>query len=331
MWSEQQKLVASDGAASDCFGCSVSVSGDTAVVGADADDTAGGADAGSAYVFVRSGTVWSEQQKLLASDGAADDCFGQSVSVSGDTVVVGASGDDTAGGVDAGSAYVFVRSGTVWSEQQKLLASDGAAGDGFGYSVSVSGDTVVVGALWDDTAGGGGRGLGVRVREVGDGVERSSRSSWPRTERRATPSAYSVSVSGDTVVVGAYWRRHGGRGGCGLGVRVREVGDGVERAAEAPGLGRSGERLFGSSVSVSGDTVVVGASDDTAGGADAGSAYVFVRSGTVWSRAAEAHGLGRSGERPLRLFRVGLRGHGGGRGVGTTRRAARMRARRTCS
>ena len=103
---------------------------------------------------MRSGTIWSEQQKLMASDGAADDLFGYSVSVSGDTVVVGACWDDTAGGADAGSAYVFVRSGTIWTEQQKLTASDGAAGDRFGESVSISGDTALVGAAFDDTVGG---------------------------------------------------------------------------------------------------------------------------------------------------------------------------------
>ena len=132
------------------FGTSVSVSGDTAVVGAYLDDTPGGINAGSAYVFVRSGTTWTEQQKLLASDGAPGDLFGSSVSVSGDTVVVGAYRDDTPGGVDVGSAYVFVRSGATWSEEQKLTASDGAPSDNFGDSVSVSGGTVVVGASRDD-------------------------------------------------------------------------------------------------------------------------------------------------------------------------------------
>jgi uncharacterized repeat protein (TIGR01451 family) len=122
------------------------------VVGAYQDDT-GGADAGSAYVFVRSGTVWSQQQKLLAADGAATDFFGYSVSVFGDTAVVGAYQDDTAGGSNAGSAYVFVRSGAVWTAQPKLIAPDGAASDNFGISVSVSGDTAVVGAYQDDTAG----------------------------------------------------------------------------------------------------------------------------------------------------------------------------------
>ncbi len=85
------------------------VSGDTAVIGARYDDHAGGTNAGAAYVFVRSGGVWSQQAKLTASDAAASDHFGYSVAISGDTAVIGARGDDHAGGTSAGSAYVFVR------------------------------------------------------------------------------------------------------------------------------------------------------------------------------------------------------------------------------
>ena len=146
VWSQQQKLEASDAAADDRFGFSVAISGETVVVGAPGDDGAAGIDQGSAYVFVRSGGVWSQQQKLLASDAAADDDFGSSVAISGETVVVGAPWDDDATGFYQGSAYVFVRSGGVWSQQQKLLASDAAGGDAFGFSVAISGETVVVGA-----------------------------------------------------------------------------------------------------------------------------------------------------------------------------------------
>ena len=120
------------------------------MVGAYRDNIGANSLQGSAYVFVRSGTTWSEQQKLTASDGAADDQFGWSVAISGETVVVGARVDDIGANSNQGSAYVFVRSGTTWSEQQKLTASDGAVDDLFGYSVAISGETVVVGALFDD-------------------------------------------------------------------------------------------------------------------------------------------------------------------------------------
>jgi hypothetical protein len=145
VWSEQHKLTASDGAANDYFGYSVSISGDTAVMGAFADDD-NGPDSGSAYVYVRSNGLWTEQQKLAAGDGAQDDQFGFSVSISGDTAVVGAKWDNSF----TGSAYVYVRSNGVWTQQQKLTASDAAEYDQFGFSVSISGNTVVVGAYGDE-------------------------------------------------------------------------------------------------------------------------------------------------------------------------------------
>jgi hypothetical protein len=146
---EAATLAASDAAPSDLFGVSVSLSGDTVVVGAFVDDDAGAADTGSAYVFVREGTAWTEQAKLAASDAAAGDEFGTSVSLSGETALVGAFVDDHAGGADAGSAYVFVRTGTTWTEQAKLVAPDAASEDHFGYAVSLSGETAIVGARFD--------------------------------------------------------------------------------------------------------------------------------------------------------------------------------------
>jgi len=153
-WSEQAKLTASDGAALDEFGRQVAVDGDTVVVGARFDDHTGGANAGAAYVFTRSGTVWTQQAKLTASDAAEGDEFGLALTLSGDRLIVGAYSDDHAGGADAGSAYVFTRVGTAWTEQFKLMAPDAAAGDAFGGSVALSGDTAVVSSIFDDNAGG---------------------------------------------------------------------------------------------------------------------------------------------------------------------------------
>ena len=132
---EVSKLVASDGADNDNFGYSVALSGDYALVGAPNDDDSG-SSSGSAYVFLRSGTSWSQQAKLAASDGAASDFFGWSVALSGEYALVGAYGD----GSESGSAYVFVRSDTTWSQQAKLVLGDGEAGDSFGQSVALSGD-----------------------------------------------------------------------------------------------------------------------------------------------------------------------------------------------
>ena len=98
------------------FGFSVAISGETVLVGAENDDSPAGADDGSAYVFVRSGTIWTQQAKLIAGDGRVFDKFGYSVALSADTALVGSPFDDVASGNNAGSAYVFVRSGTVWTQ-----------------------------------------------------------------------------------------------------------------------------------------------------------------------------------------------------------------------
>ncbi len=149
--TEVAKLTALGAMAGDQFGRSVAVSGDTAVIGADLDDDKG-TNSGSAYVFIRSAGTWTEVAKLTASDAAVGDQFGRSVAVAGDTAVIGANGDDDAGS-NSGSAYVFIRSGTTWTEQAKLTASDAAAGERFGGSVALAGDTAVIGARLDDDAG----------------------------------------------------------------------------------------------------------------------------------------------------------------------------------
>jgi hypothetical protein len=154
-WTQQQ-LIASDGAAGDDFGHSVSLSadGNTALVGARLDNVITNTNQGSAYVFVRTGTTWTQQQQLIASDGVENDFFGTSVSLSanGSIALVGASWDDVGANDNQGSVYVFTRTGSLWTQQQKLVASDGVAGDTFGNSVSLSADgsTALVGVAYDD-------------------------------------------------------------------------------------------------------------------------------------------------------------------------------------
>ncbi len=121
--------------------------GDTVVIGALNDDDQG-IRSGSAYVFVRSGGSWSQQAKLLPSDGAANDYFGEVVALDGNTAVIGATEYATS---SPGSAYVFTRTGDTWSQQVKLTAADGAAFDYFGGSVAVRGGTVVIGADGETT------------------------------------------------------------------------------------------------------------------------------------------------------------------------------------
>ena len=144
--STEFKLATSDGAAWDRFGYCVAIDGNTAVVGVPYDDDSGD-DSGSAYVYVRSGSSWSQLTKLTAYDGAAGDQFGYSVDISGDTIVVGAPYDDD-NGSDSGSVHIFVSSGGSWMQQAKVKPGDGAAGDYFGYSVAID-YRLVVGAYGD--------------------------------------------------------------------------------------------------------------------------------------------------------------------------------------
>jgi len=273
VWSEQQKLTASDGAERDNFGFSVSISGNTAVIGAPYDDDRG-ANSGSAYVYVSSNGVWNEQQKLTASDGAPDDRFGHSVSISGDTAVIGANRDDDNGSF-SGSAYVYVRSNGVWSEQQKLTASDGAPDDrfGFGFTVSISGDTAVIGAHRDDDNGDASGSAYVYVRSNGVWSEQQK-----LTASDGAPNdffGYSVSISGDTAVIGANQDDDNGSFSGSAYVYVRSNGVWSEQQKLTASDGASTD-YFGFSVSISGDTAVIGAYQDDDNGDASGSAYVYV-------------------------------------------------------
>jgi len=161
-WMQQAKLLASDGVADEVFGISVSLNRDTALIGSLGNDNG----TGSVYVFTHNGTTWTPQAKLLASDGAVEDNFGESVSLNGDVALIGAVQDDD-NGANSGSAYVFTRNGTNWTQQQKLLALDGAANDWFGGSVSLDGDTALIGAIGDDDNGANSGSAYIFTKESG--------------------------------------------------------------------------------------------------------------------------------------------------------------------
>jgi len=269
-WTWQAKLVAIDGWAGDLFGVAVSVSGDTALVGAH-EDGDNGYISGSAYVFVRSGSTWTQQAKFLADDGAAGDEFGHAVSVSGDTALVGAFGDGDNGSL-SGSAYVFVRNGGTWTQQAKLLASDGAVGDAFGYAVSVSGDTALVGAGWDDDNGTNSGSAYVLVRNGGTWAQQAKL--LASDGAAGDGFGIAVSVSGDTALVGADWDDDNGSDFGSAYVFVRDGGTWTWQAKLLASDGAAGDQ-FGRAVSVSGDTALVGAHLDDDNGYHSGSAYVF--------------------------------------------------------
>jgi len=142
-WSQQAKLTPSGGTSGERFGLSASLSGDRLAVGADQ----AGVGAGAVYVFVRSGATWTQEARLTAADAIAHDAFGSSVSLDGDTLLVGAPFKRVSalGSYSNGAAYVFTRDAGGWSQQAKLLPATSANGDLFGFAVDVAGDRAVIG------------------------------------------------------------------------------------------------------------------------------------------------------------------------------------------
>ena len=281
-WFQAAKLTASDGAANDYFGQSVSLSGGRALVGAPYDNT-GNAMTGSAYVFDLNNGVWSQTAKLVAADGADFDFFGQSVSLSGGRALIGASFDDTGNGM-TGSAYVFDLNNGVWSQTAKLVATDGAAFDYFGTSVSLSGDRVLVGAYGDDD--NGSLSGSVYFFELSGG-------SWSQTAKLVAGDGvagdqfgFSVSVSGDRAVVGARLADDNSIESGAVYVFDFSGGGWLQTAKLISADGAAGDG-FGFSVSLSGDRILGGAPDDDDHGSNSGSAYVFDLSGGAWQQTAK--------------------------------------------
>jgi hypothetical protein len=280
-WTEQTKILASDGYVGDGFGWDVALEGDTMVIGAPYDYDNGGLS-GSAYVFTRVGTVWTEQAKLLASDGVTFAKFGRSVALDGDTLVIGAPGDDD-NGEGSGSAYVFTRSGGVWTEQAKLSISDGGQFDYFGWDVALDGDMAIIGRFQDMN----GPGLGSAY------VFTRTGGAWTEETRLLASDGQpvnqfgkGVALDGDTAIVGAPRHDDNGEQSGSAYVFIRT---GVLWTEEAKLLASDGAAwdYFGVSVALDGDTALVGANRDGGYPYYSGSAYVFTRSGGVWTEEAK--------------------------------------------
>ena len=301
--TETAKLTASDGAANHEFGISVAVDGDTVVVGAHKDDDEG-SNSGSAYVFTKPSGGWGDWDdlpqtheededkdaltaKLTASDGAADDEFGISVAVDGDTVVVGAHKVDASNTVaNSGSAFLFTKPATGWAnatQTAKLTASDGAADDEFGISVAVDGDTVVVGALYDDASNTvTNSGSAYVFTKPDDGWNDDQYDGTETAKLTASDGAsgdqlgISIAVDGDTVVVGAHKDDDKGTysGSAYVFTKPARGWADARQTAKLTASDGAADDEFGISVAVDGDTVVVGAHYDDFNGGNFGSAYV---------------------------------------------------------
>ena len=292
-WGQVQRLNPTTPENNDFFGEAVDLDGDFAVVGASGVDlpTGGGfgqpdADWGAAYVFERSAGVWSQVQELTASDDDPYDYFGTSVAISGDTLVVGARAANKGGLASAGAAYVFVRGGGGgWSQQAKLNASNGQNLDSFGSSVDIDGDRIVVGAqLGDGNAADSGSAY----------VFERSGTVWTQTailnaSNGATNDRFggSVALSGDNIVVGARIASPGGLVAAGAAYAYRQSAGLWSEEAILVASDVDPADLFGSSVSISGESAAVGAPSAGVSLVRSGAVYVFDRAGGAWNQAAK--------------------------------------------
>lgn len=284
-WGEVTKIKASDGAAENRFGLAVAIDGDIIVVGASRKNSWTGA----AYVFERNiggPDNWGEVHKITASDGATDDSFGNAVGIDGDRVIIGSYGND-AMGESSGAAYVFERNfggAETWGEIKKIFPDDGDEWDRFGQVVAISGETITVGANWDEENGYGSGSAYVFNRNQG------STDNWGKTtkllpvdmgELPGDRFGISAAIDFDRAVVGAYNAQDiYGSGFGGAYIFERDHGGtdnwGQFRRVGAYSLGATGDR-FGWSVSICGDLVVVGAPYDDDNGTSSGSIYIFDR------------------------------------------------------
>ncbi|KAG5191328.1 hypothetical protein JKP88DRAFT_132171, partial [Tribonema minus] len=283
-WSFSVKLTASTPTSNECFGGYVAISGDTVVVGTSFTGIA------KIYVWYRStGATWTQQGPLTASDGSSGDSFGSSVAIDGDYIVAGARLWDRktpSAMTDCGCAYVFVRSGSTWSQQAQLIASDV---DVLGYSCAVDGQYMIAGA-YNKTVGVASAGAAyIYVRP-----DMTATGTWSFTTKltATTPTineqfGNTVAISGDTVVVGTMYSS----GIAKVYVWYRSTGTTwVQQGPLTASDGSSGDR-FGYSVAIDGNYIVAGAyvwSRKTPSAiTNCGTAYVFMRSGSTWAQQAQ--------------------------------------------
>ena len=281
-WEQQPKLRASDGSAVDYFGCSTSLSGSIAAIGAWGDDDRGN-NSGSIYIFENGGAGWTETTKLTALDGAAGDEFGQCVSISGTTVIGGAQWDDDRGNY-SGAAYVFEETEGGWTQAAKLLGTDTAAGDLFGSGVSVCDTLVLIGAPWDDDCGSFSGSAYVFQR---------SGTTWSQVAKLTASDGAEwdqfgecVYLDGTTAIIGAY-----GDDDCGdytgSAYVFEKSGSSWSSGFRLTASYRAGGDSFGSSACLDGSIAIVGARGDDDCGGSSGAAYIFEDNGTAWVQTAK--------------------------------------------
>ena len=295
-WSQQAELTASDGGAYNYFGRSVALSGSMVVVGAPGYPTVGSNVAqGAAYVFTQSGTNWSQQAELTASDGVGYDQLGYSVAVSGSAALVGSPCHPAVGPCGPGAAYVFTQSGTSWIQQAELTASDGVPQDQFGWSVALDASTAVVGATLH-TVGSNQSYQGAAYVFVESGGTWSQQAELSASDGVTQDKfGFSVALLGSTAVVTAAWHPYMAWCSCqgpGAAYVFVESGGTWSQQEELTASDGGGGDEFGWSVAMDGSTAVGAAPQHTVGSNQLqGAAYLFGSSGPAYTMSASPNSL----------------------------------------
>lgn len=268
------RLVPTDASIGARAGAAVSVDHDTLVVGAP-DDDAAGPFAGSVYVYTRHGNSWQKQSKIVGPATTGYRSFGESVGVSRNVIVVGAPFEATDGN-STGAAYVYVRTGNKWNLQARLSPQDAATNQQFGNSVAIEDGAIVVGAFLDSATQ---RNAGAAYVFTRSGTTWSQRAKLTASD--ASPYAFfgsSVAISNLNVIVGSPTVETAYVFAPGKNTWTQQALLTADDALEGD------YSAFGASVSIDGNTVVVGAATEGMYAVQAGAAYVYRRSGGKWSQ-----------------------------------------------
>jgi hypothetical protein len=279
-WAETQKLVASDGAGMANFGAAVSIANGDILVSAIGANVDGQSSRGAVYVFADDGGAWTETQKLVASDGGSGDAFGNSIAASGTTALIGAKGATVNGQTLQGKAYVFTSDGSTWSEQQILLADDGASNDLFGGSLAIDGDVAIVGAPT----------LTYNFLHAGFAyVFRNNGGTWSQTQKLLPAETaigdqfgYAVGLAGDIALITSTGNQFA------HGAAYVFHDDGTtwsETQVLSPSDSASGDE-FGNALAMSDTRAIIGAERIVLGDHQ-GAAYVFSATDGVWAQTDE--------------------------------------------
>ena len=280
-WSQQAKIVASDAQTESWFGSSVAINSDGtyAVVGAYQEDT-NGTQAGAAYIYTRSGSTWTQQQKIVGTDTAASDYFGASVAINDDATYIAVAATFEM------AVYIFTRSGSTWTQQAKCQPLDGPFNTQFGISLEINNDGTYFIAGDSYKSGGGSAYVFTR-----------SGSTWTQQQKIVSSDLQASDYFGQDValnsnatyaIVGAPFEDTGQSNGGAAYVFTRS-GSTWTQQAKIQANDVTGNAFFGGGTSMnsSGNLVIIGAYGLNN---RIGSVYIFERSGSTWTQQAKLRG-----------------------------------------